>query len=92
MKLPRDLLLMIVFLLAASPLSGCYYLSSESVPEVSNYELGLAELRSLARSRPGDLPIEVRLERVVSHDPRTHASAAIEHGFSLPSRTAVVAQ
>ncbi len=64
MKLPRDLLLMIVFLLAASPLSGCYYLSSESVPEVSNYELGLAELRTLARSRPGDLPIEVRLERV----------------------------
>jgi glyoxylase-like metal-dependent hydrolase (beta-lactamase superfamily II) len=64
MKLSRRLLPISAFLLALSPLWGCYYLESEEVPDVSSYDLDLVELRDLARARTAELPVEVRLEEV----------------------------
>ena len=57
-------LLLVAVLLTAAPLTGCYYLRSEPVPEVSNYALGLPKLRALAASLPGDRPTEVRMALV----------------------------
>jgi glyoxylase-like metal-dependent hydrolase (beta-lactamase superfamily II) len=56
-------LLMLSFV---GPLSGCYYLGSEDVPQVSNYDLDIDELRRLARSLPGPLPMGVRIEQVAA--------------------------
>lgn len=49
---------------ALLPATGCYFLDSEPVPEVSNYDLDLGELRSLANSIPGPKPVELRRELV----------------------------
>jgi len=64
MKLFPRLFLLVVVPLLVGPLSGCYYLRSEAVPEISNYDLDLAELRKLARSGSGDLPVDIRMEMV----------------------------
>lgn len=64
MKLFPRLLFAIVLLMVTTSLSGCYYLDSEPVPEVSDYNLDLTELRALARGGSGDLPSEVRMEMV----------------------------
>lgn len=64
MKLFLRLLLVFALMGAVSLLSGCYYLESEPVPDVSNYDLDLAELRRLARSDEGELPSEIRLEMI----------------------------
>lgn len=49
-----------------STLPGCYWLGSEPVPDVSNYDLDLEELRRLARSLPAPLPAGVRVEQVAT--------------------------
>jgi len=63
LRLSRFILVLGLIFSAAS-LSGCYYLRSEPVPEVSNYDLGLPKLRALAASLPGDRPTEVRMALV----------------------------
>ncbi len=64
MKFSSRVLLAVALCVAVGPLSGCYYLRSEAVPEISNYDLDLGELQRLARSGPGDLPAEIRREEV----------------------------
>ncbi len=55
------LVLLLAFMASTT---GCYYLESEPVPEVSNYDLDLGELRRLAGSIPGPKPVELRRELV----------------------------
>jgi len=52
--------------LGAAMLSGCYFLDSEPVPEVSSYDLDLPQLRALSLAGTGELPVEVRLEEVAT--------------------------
>ena len=46
--------------------SGCYFLDSEPVPEVSNYDLDLPRLRALSLGGSGELPVDVRIEEVAT--------------------------
>ena len=66
MKILKRIGLGLVALLAAALLAVFYLLGSEPVPETTNYDLDLDRLRSLARSLPGDLPSDLRLEVVAS--------------------------
>ena len=66
MKILKRIGIVLAALLAVVLLAGFYLLGSEAVPETTNYQLDLPGLRALARSQPGDLPIDIRLEIVAS--------------------------
>lgn len=56
----------LLFSLVAASLAGCNLMSSEAVPDVSNYPLDEMELRALALSLPGPRPAEVRIAKIGS--------------------------
>ena len=60
------LALVALLLMSVVASSGCYFMGSEPVPEVSEYDLDLPSLRALAHSLPGPLPTEVRIEQVAT--------------------------
>ena len=66
MRIPKRLVPILCVWPIAALLSGCYFLDSEPVPEVSNYDLDLPQLRALSLSGSGELPVEVRLEEIAT--------------------------
>ncbi len=66
MKILKRAAIGLVVVITAVLLVGIYLLGSEDVPETTRYVIDLPELRALARSIPGDLPSDLRVEIIAS--------------------------
>lgn len=96
----KKLIKVVVVLLAgAAPLYVWLLLMSE--PAQGSWPIDLAEVRRLAKSVPGDLPTEIRAERLVSFEFPSHAIMAgagwkpwtmtcYAYQLVFPARTAIV--
>ena len=66
MRNRKRLARILVLWLVLGPVSGCYFLDSEPVPEISSYALDLSELSALSLGGSGELPVEVRIEEIAT--------------------------